>query len=231
MTTTPHPTVYTQQIAAAFSKALKEHQLLAKVGLRQPEGLLYVALEPVGADAENNAIADITTLLTFLNKTLGRLKGELALKWVKLVKVSGRLADQSQPLWQQDLLPFSGSPQIAETLSQSAEAASGDVSINIGGDMSAPLIVGNGNQLHNYAYNVEHGGILNIAAPPTISPRATPIAIKPKPFTNFLDRQTVLPILKESLTQRQPAEVYAASGFGKTTLMRHVAHWPEIVDS
>ena len=58
----------------------------------------------------------------------------------------------------------------------------GDVSIDMGGDMSGSLVVGHGNQLHTYTYNVDHGGVLNVAAPPTVRPRETPINLRPRPF-------------------------------------------------
>lgn len=242
-TTRTQSTVYTQQIATAIGQAMAEYQLLAKVGLRQPEGLLYVALEPLDAAVKTHKFNETKTLLAHLSKALNQLKSELTLNWVRLVKVSGRLPRQPRPLWQEELFPFTKAAEdtpnalLAPPLhspansTDSSAAETGDVNINIGGNMSAPLIVGSDNQLYSYQYHVEHGGVLNVSAPPKITPRPTPLALKPKPFTNLLDRQSVLPILQAALSQAQPAEVYAAPGFGKTTLMRYVAHWSEATGS
>ncbi|MGD1897053.1 MAG: choice-of-anchor D domain-containing protein [Phormidesmis sp.] len=104
----------------------------------------------------------------------------------------------------------------------------GDVSIDMGGDMSGSLVVGHGNQLHTYTYNVDHGGVLNVAAPPTVRPRETPINLRPRPFPNLLDRHTVLLRVQDALVKSLPVEVHAEPGFGKTALMRHVAYRPEI---
>lgn len=211
-------TEYAQSISAALNTALLPHRIVAKVGMRQPDGLLYVALEPLLKEGEQTiemtAIErhpNAAALLPFLQQTLVDVRSQLSLDWVKLTKVSGRLPGQAFPLWQEDLFIESAQPP-------------GDVSVSIGGNLSGQLIIGDNNQAYNYTYNVEHGGVLNVAAPPTIRPRQSPVSVKPRPFKQLLDRQTVLPVLRSTLEQVLPVEVFAAPGFGKTVLMRHLAH-------
>ncbi|MGC1524948.1 MAG: choice-of-anchor D domain-containing protein [Phormidesmis sp.] len=233
MTANHRQTTYSNQIAAALNKAFAAHQVVTKVSLRQNDGLLYVTLEPL--DGQSEAALAVKPLLALLRQTLRQAKAELSLGWTKLVKVSGRLPQQVQPLWQEDLL-ISAAPAIAQKLTQLApnspalqqEKPLSDVSINIDGNMSGPLIVGSSNQLYSYTYNVDHGGVLNVAAAPTIRARPTPLALKPPPFTNLLDRQTVLPVIHETLLQGLPVEIYAKPGFGKTALLRHLSHQLEL---
>lgn len=239
-------TTYTQRLAASLNEALAAQQVLAKVGMRQQDNLLYVALEPLPTeDVSGSSGPDARSLLPIVQQALTELK----LNWLKLAKVSGRLAGQSSPLWQAELL-FGKVPPIAETLmgrdpvvapveAASREAASreagsiGDVNVHIGGNMSGQMIIGhNNNQAYfNYTYNVAHGGVLNVAPQATVKSRPTPLMLRPRPFKNLLDRRAVLPMLRESLWQGLPVEVYAAAGFGKTSLMRHVAHDEQLVSA
>ncbi len=235
---------------ATLSKPPQKH-LIAKVGLRQPDHLLYVALEavklPDAAQIPPGRIPNPRKLLPQLRQFFSEAKADLKLDWVQLIKVSGRLPGQSTPLWQEDLLLRSESP-LATTLMKPAPVlapteslvgtepaaaksaptdptiAEGDINISIGGNMSGQLIVGDNNQAFSYTYNVETGGVVNVAAPPIVRPRATPVSLKPRPFRHLLDRKTVLPILQETLLKKLPVEVFADAGFGKTVLMRHLAH-------
>ncbi|MEO0885775.1 MAG: choice-of-anchor D domain-containing protein [Cyanobacteria bacterium J06648_10] len=229
MANSNHPVTYSHKVAAALNQKLASSGVRAKVGMRQQDSLLYVALEAVVDDRTTDPtdIHSAQPLVSQLQQALKQLRRDLSLGWVRLVKVSGRLPDQPEPLWKEDLLLTATEPPIARALTRpnaTLKAPNGDVNINIGGNLSGQLIVGDGNQLHSYTYNVEHGGVLNVAAPPVVQPRSTPLSLKPKPFAHLLDRQTVLPIIQETLKQALPVEVYAKAGFGKTTLMRHLAH-------
>jgi len=247
MTANHRQTTYSNQIAAALNKAFAAHQVVTTVSLRQNDGLLYVTLEPI--DGQSEAALAVKPLLALLRQTLKQAKSELSLGWTKLVKVSGRLPQQVQPLWQEELL-ISAAPAIAQKLTQLSphspnlqpEKPPGDASTNVGinvginvsttidSNMSGPLIVGSGNQLYSYTYHVNHGGVLAVAAAPTIQARPTPLALKPPPFANLLDRQTVLPAIYETLLQGLPVELYARPGFGKTALLRHLSHQRDLTD-
>lgn len=244
MTNQEEQTRYAKRLADALAEALKPvpgnrdaamDKLAVKVGMRRRDALLYVALESVDPHPAPQI------LLPQLRDLLTQLKAELSLEWVKLVKVSGRLPTQPTPLWQEDLLINTVAP-IAETLMRPVPTATavatpagltpvqnGDVSVNVGGNFSGNLVIGDGNQLHNYTYNVAHGGVLNVASAPTVRARSTPLAVTPRPIPRLLDRQTVLPVLKKGLSQKLSVEVYAESGFGKTALMRHLSHEADIV--
>ncbi|MEL6470006.1 MAG: choice-of-anchor D domain-containing protein [Cyanobacteria bacterium J06623_4] len=217
---------YAKRISAALNDVLRHYQAIAKVGMRRQDSLLYIALEAIvsisteeGANhrgiARDNQAAEVklspSTLLPVVQRMLTQLKDELKLGWVKLVKVSGRLPGKQFPLWQEDLLLARATP------------ADG-VSVKVGGNFSGQMIIGDNNQAYSYTYNVAKGGILNVAAPPSVRPRPTPIALKPKPIARFLDRQTVLPAVKSALEQSLPVEIFAEEGFGKTALLRYLSH-------
>lgn len=227
--------------------------MLAKVGMRQQDGLLYVTLEPTpserllveqpGKQGENTTAAeadksaqsaayeqmltrDSGDFLKLVHRALTDLNEQLALSWIKLVKVSARFPNNPTPLWQEDLLLWAA-PPVAQTLMRPAPvpgASSGEVNVRVGGNFSGQMIIGNDNQLHHYVYNVAHGGVLNVAAAPTIQPRATPLAVKPEPLARLLDRQAVLPKVQTTLNNRLTLELYSEEGFGKTALMQHIAH-------
>lgn len=249
-----NPTAYAKKIAMALSQSLQA-PMLAKVGMRQQDGLLYVTLEPAppdkslqkkperqgknttSAEADKSAQSaayeqmlarDPADLLKLVHRALTDLDEQLALSWIKLVKVSARLPDSPAPLWQEDLLLWA-SPPIAQTLMRPAptpisRANPGEVNVRIGGDFSGQMIIGNDNQLHHYVYNVAHGGVLNVATAPIIQPKATPLVVKPKPLARLLDRQAVLSKVQTTLNDRLTLELYAEQGFGKTALMQHIAH-------
>ncbi|MEL6901928.1 MAG: choice-of-anchor D domain-containing protein, partial [Cyanobacteria bacterium J06606_4] len=217
---------YAKRISAALNEVLRHYQAIAKVGMRRQDSLLYIALEaivPISSESDPDSrdiapgsrAAEVelapSTLLPVVQRMLTQLKDELKLGWVKLVKVSGRLPGKQFPLWQEDLL-----------LARATSA--GSVSVKVGGNFSGQMIIGDHNQAFSYTYNVANGGILNVAAPPSVSPRPTPIALKPKPIARFLDRQTVLPVVKAALEQSLPVEIFADEGFGKTALLRYLSH-------
>ncbi|MEL6260304.1 MAG: cadherin-like domain-containing protein [Cyanobacteria bacterium J06626_6] len=213
---------YAKKISAALNEVLRDHQVIAKVGMRRQDSLLYIALEAVvpfslesDSVTQEGRISKVevpsSALLAVVQQALAQLKDELELGWVKLTKVSGRLPGKQFPLWQEDLLLARG-------------ASAGNVSVKVGGDFSGQMIIGDHNQAYSYTYNVANGGILNVAAPPSVSPRPTPLTLKPKPIARFLDRQTVLPVVKDALGQLLPVEIFAAEGFGKTALLRYLSH-------
>ena len=245
---------YARRIAVALNGVLGDRPLTAKVGVRQRENLLYVALVPTGgsepgAPPAYAALLDAEPLLALLQQTLTDFKADLGLGWLKLVKVSAHLPAQRVPLWQEELL-FRSSVAIARTLMQPQPTlrppalstrvnltegdrrdVAGDVTAQISGDLTGQLIVGNHNrqEYHNYIYNVAHGGVLNVAAAPVIQPRPLPLDVRPRPFPELLDRQTVLPLVREALQSLLTVEIYGEAGFGKTALVRHLAHESQVV--
>ncbi len=251
---------YARRIATALDGVLGDRPLITKVGVRQRENLLYVALVPTsggqpGTPPAYAALLDSEPLLTILRQTLSDFKADLGLGWLKLVKVSAHLPGQSVPLWREELL-FRSSVVIARTLMQPVPTlrpptieppeessvtstrnltddshaakrdAAGNVTVQIGGNLSGQMIIGNNNrqEYYNYTYNVAHGGVLNVAAAPVIQPRPTPVDLRPRPFKGLLDRQTVLPLVRDALKSLLTVEIYGGVGFGKMALVRHLAY-------
>ncbi|MGI8934240.1 MAG: choice-of-anchor D domain-containing protein [Phormidesmis sp.] len=246
--------IYARRIAVALNGVLGDRPLTAKVGVRQRENLLYIALVPTGgsepgAPPAYAALLDAEPLLAIFQQTLTDFKADLGLGWLKLVKVSAHLPAQRVPLWQEELL-FRSSVAIARTLMQPQPTlsppalstrvnltegdrrdAAGDVTVQISGDLTGQLIVGDHNrqEYHSYIHNVAHGGVLNVAAAPVVQPRPLPLDLRPRPFAELLDRQTVLPLVRDALKSLLTVEIYGEAGFGKTALIRHLAHESQVV--
>ena len=75
------------------------------------------------------------------------------------------------------------------------------------------------------------GGVVNIlneAPPPPPRLRPQPVLLRPKPFPNLLDRETETTTLVEALTSQQPVECTGVPGAGKSSLLRHLAHQPQL---
>ncbi len=72
-----------------------------------------------------------------------------------------------------------------------------------------------------------HGGVVNIAMPEEQAhwqPRLTPVLLRPRRFTGLLDRKPETSVAATVLHTAQPLEFYGQSGWGKTTLLRHLAY-------
>jgi hypothetical protein len=72
-----------------------------------------------------------------------------------------------------------------------------------------------------------HGGVVNITMPAEQSQprlRPTPILMRPRRFPGLLDRKPETNTAVAALRYVQPVEYYGASGWGKTSLLRHLAH-------
>ncbi|MEL6350511.1 MAG: cadherin-like domain-containing protein [Cyanobacteria bacterium J06627_28] len=218
------------------TSASDKSPVVAKVGTRKRDGLLYVTLEPVAVDAAQVSDSDKAApesthrpptyrpptsqvWVPRLQQALSDLKEELGLSWVKLTKVSGRLPGASTALWQEDLLIDSSIDSPIDS-----SKATGDISVHIGGNVSGQLIVDNQHQAYNYTYNLAHGGVLTVAASPNIRPVATPIDLKPAPASSLLDRQSALSAISSALSQGLPVELFAAPGSGKTRLVEYITH-------
>ncbi len=198
-------------IASILQARLHAYAITPKVGLRQQDNLLYIALESA-------QVTDPKMVLPLVKAALMALD----LSWLNLAQVSGRLTGQATPLWQRELVL-----RPAVNLRPTVPSLMGSpVQVEVGGDFSGQLIVGNNNNqsFYSYSYNVEHGGVLNVAAPPQITARPTPINLRPQPFNGLLDRKDILPRLVQALQSAQPIELYAEAGFGKTALLRHLMY-------
>lgn len=72
-----------------------------------------------------------------------------------------------------------------------------------------------------------HGGVVNVALPeeqPSWQPRPGPVLLRPRRFSDLLDRQMETGAAAAALQAAQPLEFYGSPGWGKTSLLRHLAY-------
>ncbi len=72
-----------------------------------------------------------------------------------------------------------------------------------------------------------HGGVVNIGMPeeqPRWQPRPGPVLLRPRRFPGLLDRQPETEAALAALRIAQPLEFYGSPGWGKTSLLRHLAY-------
>ncbi|MEA5463884.1 Ig-like domain-containing protein [Leptothoe sp. PORK10 BA2] len=196
-------------IASILQTQLQTHGITPKVGLRQQDNLLYIALESAQPNDPKVLLPQLKAILVEMN-----------LPWLNLVQVSNRLVGQTAPLWRRELVL---QPTVDLELPMVSPPV---VQVGISGDFSGQLIVGNNNRqnFYSYSYNVEHGGVLNVTNPVQIQSRPTPINLRPQPFSGLLDRKEIVPQLVQALQSAQSVELYAGDGFGKTALLSHLLY-------
>jgi len=104
-------------------------------------------------------------------------------------------------------------------------ATTGNYQINIDGDVSGQIAIGNNNlQIQN------HGGVVNIVKPSSRSPfkkRAGSVWHRPRPFPTLLDRVEESQVIQSSVQNGISVSVFGQAGIGKTTFLSHMAHLPE----
>ncbi|HEX6044098.1 MAG TPA: hypothetical protein VFZ22_06385 [Pyrinomonadaceae bacterium] len=74
------------------------------------------------------------------------------------------------------------------------------------------------------------GGIVNILneAPPPPRLKPQPVSLRPKPFRDLLDRVTETTDIGNALESQESVECIGESGYGKTSLLRHLAHQTQL---
>ncbi len=105
------------------------------------------------------------------------------------------------------------------------QTAPADIDAYIQGEISGQVAVGN----HILQIGSVHGGVVKIIQPeqqPRLRMRPTPVSLRPRPFPNLLNRETEVSTAKAALQSALPVEFYAGAGLGKTSLLRHLAHYP-----
>lgn len=198
-------------IAAVLKETLSPYGITPKVGLRQQDGLLYLALE-------SERPSDPMVLLPLLQNSLDNLQ----IPWLRQAQVSGRVAGKPQPTWQQHLtLASPGGDPVTDLLRGRTGASPGGA-----------LTVGSDGPQHFYRYDYgAQGGTLDPATAPEIAPRPLPVAVLPPPFPQFVGRQRLIEDIKTALGTSQVVELHGAAGVGKTVLLRHLLNDREMTET
>jgi hypothetical protein len=208
-----------QAILALLKDVLSPHQIIPRVALRQQENLLYISLDLAQATNQQDQEKIIQILRNSLN--------QLPLPWLKAVAVHAYLSAQSNPLWQQEIIYTEPSRTASSTTSKTDQTK--QTHLYIGHDLSGALIVGDHNkQTLQYTYNVEHGGVLNIATPPEVKQRPLPVSLRPPAFPHLLDRKETIPKITQALGLAQSVEIYGVADIGKTVLMSYLLYDDQI---
>lgn len=96
-----------------------------------------------------------------------------------------------------------------------------NVEVNVQGNFSGNLVVGN----HNIVVNNPNGGVVNVTAPPPpAEPRARPVNLRPRNFPGLLDRDPEMEALVNAVQSSMHVTLFGESGMGKTALLRKAAH-------
>ncbi|HEX2274341.1 MAG TPA: hypothetical protein VHG90_10765, partial [Acidimicrobiales bacterium] len=104
----------------------------------------------------------------------------------------------------------------------------GSVDARISGQVSGQIAVGN----NIVQYHVEHGGVVNVAAPeerPEPRPRPTPLPAhlggrRPR---KLVGRERELAETRAALEEGVPLQLHGPPGVGKTSLLKTLAHLPD----
>ena len=106
-------------------------------------------------------------------------------------------------------------------------SSSGNIQATIDGDIRGQVAVG------NYILQIGdvNGGVVNVA-PQTQAPNYTkrkgPVNLRPRPFPTLLDRDDETASVKSALQASTPVSLFGPAGIGKTSLLRSLAHAPEL---
>ena len=103
--------------------------------------------------------------------------------------------------------------------------APSSVDARITGNVSGQVAVGN----HIVQNNVEHGGIVYMAAPgevPTPRRRPLPVLLRGRRPRSVLGREAEVAAIREALEDGVPAELHGPEGIGKTSLVKLLCHQP-----
>lgn len=95
--------------------------------------------------------------------------------------------------------------------------------IDVRGNVEAPIVIGNNNQVYNFTSHTEHGVVVNFEAPPSIQRRS----VNPQPPRiprGFVGRGQEQGELEQHIREKDTVLLHGHDGLGKTTLLKKVAH-------
>ena len=103
----------------------------------------------------------------------------------------------------------------------------GNIQATIDGDIRGQVAVG------NYILQIGdvNGGVVNVAPQtqrPNFTRRASRVNLRPRPFNSLLDRDNETASIKSAVQVSTPVSIFGPAGIGKTSLLRSLAHAPEM---
>ena len=100
----------------------------------------------------------------------------------------------------------------------------GNVRVNIGGDVSGQIAIGN-----NILQIQNNGGVVLVQPSSHVSfrPQTRPVSLRPRPYPALLDRELESSLIQTALQKSMAVSVFGEQGIGKTTFVSHMAHLPE----
>lgn len=98
-----------------------------------------------------------------------------------------------------------------------------------------PLVDATPGTIHAGRFTVttgsSHGAVLDPAPKPELRARAETVRLLPSPFPGLLDRSEETALARTAADRRGVLQVYAGDGWGKSALVHHVAHLPELIST
>jgi beta-lactam-binding protein with PASTA domain len=104
--------------------------------------------------------------------------------------------------------------------------------IFVGGDLSGQVAVGS--NIMQVRVDTVHGDLITVApgsSAPIIERRAPPVRLLPRRPATFLDRETETARILGSVFAAEAIGISGPTGVGKSAVLRHVAHEPQVVSA
>jgi hypothetical protein len=101
--------------------------------------------------------------------------------------------------------------------------------VTVNGDVSGQLAVGS--NIVQMRVDRVHGNVVTVLPPgatPNVAARPGPVRLMPRPPTVVFGREDETSEALAALTAHRSVAVQASSGMGKSTLVGHLAHHPDV---
>ncbi|MEB3357142.1 MAG: choice-of-anchor D domain-containing protein [Synechococcales bacterium] len=212
-------------IAQLINKALHPKGIQALVQLK--EDCLHIGLK-------SDRVLPQNELVPFVQKGLERL----GMMTISTVAIYGLPSQSSTPAWRTGITLNQPSSRTASHRLLSRKPDKSEDGRNRTGAINAQIqaqTISGQVAIGHHILQIGHmsGGVVNFATSEPRPPKAIapPIFLTPRPFPSLLDRQDVVKAIAAAFQAKQSAECYSTAGFGKTSVLRYVAHHPQLTAS